>query len=203
MIKKSISVFFLFFLITNISFSQKIKLELGIKAGPNFSTQKLSTITGVESLTGYHVGGFLYFKLPILFGIQVEGQYSTQGSEFQVNQIINKNNLSYLNIPILIRNDFGPFNFHFGPQFGLLTDAKLSVNGIKNNFKDQLLDRDFSFVAGLGVRLPANLGLTLRYVKGLKNISDPNIINSETKNTMFQISIKYSIINLGKKKKDK
>ena len=44
---------------------------------------------------------------------------------------------------------------------------------------------------------------TLRYVKGLKNISDPNIINSETKNTMFQISIKYSIINLGKKKKDK
>ena len=203
MIKKSISVFFLFFLITNISFSQKIKLELGIKAGPNFSTQKLSTITGVESVTGYHVGGFLYFKLPILFGIQVEGQYSTQGSEFQVNQIINKNNLSYLNIPILIRNDFGPFNFHFGPQFGLLTDAKLSVNGIKNNFKDQLLDRDFSFVAGLGVRLPANLGLTLRYVKGLKNISDPNIINSETKNTMFQISIKYSIINLGKKKKDK
>ena len=203
MIKKSISVFFLFFLITNISFSQKIKLELGIKAGPNFSTQKLSTISGVESVTGYHVGGFLYFKLPILFGIQVEGQYSTQGSEFQVNQIINKNNLSYLNIPILIRNDFGPFNFHFGPQFGLLTDAKLSVNGIKNNFKDQLLDRDFSFVAGLGVRLPANLGLTLRYVKGLKNISDPNIINSETKNTMFQISIKYSIINLGKKKKDK
>tara|TARA_B100001250_G_scaffold12247_1_gene10684 strand:+ start:625 stop:1236 length:612 start_codon:yes stop_codon:yes gene_type:complete len=203
MIKKSISIFFLFFLITNISFSQKIKLELGIKAGPNFSTQKLSTITGVESVTGYHVGGFLYFKLPILFGIQVEGQYSTQGSEFQVNQIINKNNLSYLNIPILIRNDFGPFNFHFGPQFGLLTDAKLSVDGIKNNFKDQLLDRDFSFVAGLGVRLPANLGLTLRYVKGLKNISDPNIINSETKNTMFQISIKYSIINLGKKKKDK
>ena len=203
MIKKSISIFFLFFLITNISFSQKIKLELGIKAGPNFSTQKLSTITGVESVTGYHVGGFLYFKLPILFGIQVEGQYSTQGSEFQVNQIINKNNLSYLNIPILIRNDFGPFNFHFGPQFGLLTDAKLSVDGIKNNFKNQLLDRDFSFVAGLGVRLPANLGLTIRYVKGLKNISDPNIINSQTKNTMVQISIKYSIINLGKKKKDK
>ena len=99
MIKKSISVFFLFFLITNISFSQK--LELGIKAGPNSATQKLNTITGIESVTGYHVGGFLYFKLPILFGIQVEGQYSTQGSEFQVNQIINKNNLSYINFPIL------------------------------------------------------------------------------------------------------
>ena len=201
MIKKSISIFFLFFLISNISFSQK--LELGIKAGPNFATQKLGNITGIESVTGYHQGGFLYFKLPILFGIQVEGQYSTQGSEFQVNQIINKNNLSYINVPILIRNDFGPFNFHFGPQFGILTDARLTVNGVKNSIKNQFLNRDFSFVAGIAVRLPVNLGLSLRYVKGLKNISDSNILNSETKNTMFQFSIKYSLIQLGVKKKKK
>tara|TARA_B100001123_G_C15089819_1_gene939163 strand:+ start:433 stop:1041 length:609 start_codon:yes stop_codon:yes gene_type:complete len=201
MIKKSISIFFLFFLISNISFSQK--LELGIKAGPNFATQKLINITGIESVTGYHLGGFLYFKLPILFGIQVEGQYSTQGSEFQVNQIINKNNLSYINVPILIRNDFGPFNFHFGPQFGILTDAKLTANGVKNSIKNQFLNRDFSFVAGIAVRLPLNLGISLRYVKGLKNISDSNILNSETKNTMFQFSIKYSLIQLGVKKKKK
>jgi len=201
MTKKFITVLFLIILGSSSAFSQK--LEVGLKGGSNFATQKLSSIQGVESIAGYHLGGFVYFKLPFLFGIQVEGQYSTQGSEFQVNQIINKNNLSYLNIPILIRNDFGPFNFHFGPQFGLLTDAKLSVNGIKNNFKNQLLGRDFSFVAGLGIRLPANLGLTLRYVKGLTNISDTNIINSETKNTMFQISLKYSIINWGTKKKDK
>ena len=201
MIKKSISIFFLFFLISNISFSQK--LELGIKAGPNFATQKLSNITGIESVTGYHLGGFLYFKLPILFGIQVEGQYSTQGSEFQVNQIINKNNLSYINVPILIRNDFGPFNFHFGPQFGILTDAKLTSNGVKNSIKNQFLNRDFSFVAGIAVRLPVNLGLSLRYVKGLKNISDSNILNTETKNTMFQFSVKYSLIQMGVKKKKK
>ena len=169
MTKKFITVLFLIILGSSSAFSQK--LEVGLKGGSNFATQKLSSIQGVESIAGYHLGGFVYFKLPFLFGIQVEGQYSTQGSEFQVNQIINKNNLSYLNIPILIRNDFGPFNFHFGPQFGLLTDAKLSVNGIKNNFKNQLLGRDFSFVAGLGIRLPANLGLTLRYVKGLTNIS--------------------------------
>ena len=201
MIKKFITVLFLIILGSSSAFSQK--LEVGLKGGSNFATQKLSSIQGVESITGYHLGGFVYFKLPFLFGIQVEGQYSTQGSEFLVNQLINKNNLSYLNIPILFRNDFGPFNFHFGPQFGLLTDAKLSVNGIKNNFKNQLLDRDFSFVAGLGVRLPANLGLTLRYVKGLTNISDTNIVNSETKNTMFQVSLKYSIINWGTKKKEK
>ena len=200
MIKKSISIFFLLFLILNISFSQK--LELGLKGGTNFATQKLSNITGVESVTGYHIGGYLYFKLPILFGIQVEGQYSTQGSEFQVGQIINKNNLRYINVPILIRNDFGPFNFHFGPQFGILTDA-INLNSVKSSIKDQFLGRDFSIVAGLGVRLPANLGLSLRYIKGLKNISDPNISNIDTKNTMFQLSLKYSLIKWGIKKKKK
>lgn len=200
MIKKSISIFFLLFLILNSSFSQK--LELGIKGGTNFATQKLSNITGVESVTGYHIGGYLYFKLPILFGIQVEGQYSTQGSEFQVGQIINKNNLRYINVPILIRNDFGPFNFHFGPQFGILTDA-INLNSVKSSIKDQFLGRDFSIVAGLGVRLPANLGISLRYIKGLKNISDPNISNIDTKNTMFQLSLKYSLIKWGIKKKKK
>ena len=198
MIKKSISIFFLLFLILNSSFSQK--LELGIKGGTNFATQKLSNITGVESVTGYHIGGYLYFKLPILFGIQVEGQYSTQGSEFQVGQIINKNNLRYINVPILIRNDFGPFNFHFGPQFGILTDA-INLNSVKSSIKDQFLGRDFSIVAGLAVRLPANLGISLRYVKGLKNITDPNISNVDTKNTMFQLSLKYSLIQWGIKKK--
>lgn len=200
MIKKSISIFFLLFLILNSSFSQK--LEFGLKGGTNFATQKLSNITSVESVTGYHIGGYLYFKLPILFGIQIEGQYSTQGSEFQVGQIINKNNLRYINVPILIRNDFGPFNFHFGPQFGILTDA-INLNSVKSSIKDQFLGRDFSIVAGLGVRLPANLGISLRYIKGLKNISDPNISNIDTKNTMFQLSLKYSLIKWGIKKKKK
>tara|TARA_B100002052_G_scaffold210792_1_gene192815 strand:- start:811 stop:1413 length:603 start_codon:yes stop_codon:yes gene_type:complete len=200
MIKKAITIFFLFFLLSNISYSQK--LELGLKGGTNFATQKLNGISGVESITGYHIGGFLYFKLPILFGIQVEGQYSTQGSEFQINQLINKNNLRYINIPILIRNDFGPFNFHFGPQFGILTDA-FSLKGLKNSIKDQFLGRDFSIVVGIAVRLPANLGLSLRYVRGLRNISDNNLLNNETKNTMFQLSLKYSLIQWGIKKNKK
>ena len=200
MIKKAITIFFLFFLLSNISYSQK--LELGLKGGTNFATQKLNGISGVESITGYHIGGFLYFKLPILFGIQVEGQYSTQGSEFQINQVINKNNLRYINIPILIRNDFGPFNFHFGPQFGILTDA-FSLKGVKNSIKDQFLGRDFSVVVGIAVRLPANLGLSIMYVRGLTNISDNNILNNETKNTMFQLSLKYSLIQWGIKKNKK
>jgi hypothetical protein len=186
MTKNILLIFFIFFWSFNI-YSQKF--DLGLKVGPNSATQKLNTIKGVESITGYHVGAYMYIKLPLIFGVQAEAQYSTQGGEFQLNQVINKNNLSYVNIPILIRSDFGPLNFHFGPQFGLLTDATLSLNGIKNNIKNQFTSRDFSFVAGLGLRL--------RYVKGMKNISDTNVINSDTKNTMFQLSLKYSLVQKG------
>ena len=53
----------------------------------------------------------------------------------------------------------------------------------------------------MGLRLPSGFGLTIRYVKGLSNITDLNILNSNTKNTMFQISLKYSIIRNDRKRK--
>lgn len=184
----SIILLFLFFS------SSAQKFELGIKGGGNIASQKLNNISNVESIAGFHLGGFLYFKLPILFGIQAEAHYSQQGSKFSINQMINTNSLDYINIPILIRNDIGPLNIQFGPQFGILKNAG---DDIIDNIKNQLKGRDFSLVAGVGLRLPARLGISLRYVKGLKNISDPNLLNSETRNTMFQLSIKYSIIQLG------
>ena len=176
------------------------KFEFGIKGGGNISSQKLNNVANIESITGFHLGGFLYFKLPILFGIQAEAHYSEQGSQFSINQIINRNSLDYINIPILLKKDIGPLNIHFGPQFGILKNAR---NDIINNIKDQLKGRDFSLVAGVGLRLPSRLGISIRYVKGLKNISDPNLLNSETKNSMFQFSIKYSIIQLGIRDKKK
>ena len=83
MTKKFITVLFLIILGSSTAFSQK--LEIGLKGGSNFATQKLSSIQGVESITGYHLGGFVYIKLPLIFGIQVEGQYSTQGSVWVIN----------------------------------------------------------------------------------------------------------------------
>ena len=199
MTKNILLLFFTFFFSLNV-YSQKF--ELGFKGGANSATQKLSEIQGVESITGYHLGAFTYIKLPLIFGIQAEAQYSTQGSEFDFDSLFRKN-LYYLNIPVLIRSDFGPFNFHFGLQFGLLTGANSSSKGITEDIKHQFKNRDFSLVAGIGLRLPARLGLSLRYVKGLKNVSDPKFSDpkfEEAKNTMFQLSLKYSLIQLGIKK---
>ena len=76
----------------------------------------------------------------------------------------------------------------------------IALDELKNSIKSQFLDRDFSLIVGLGVRLPAKFGFTVRYVKGLKNITDINVSNTDTKNTVIQVSLKYSIIQLGIKK---
>ena len=63
-LKSSIILLFLFFS------SSAQKFELGIKGGGNIASQKLNNVSNIESINGFHLGGFLYFKLPILFGIQ-------------------------------------------------------------------------------------------------------------------------------------
>ena len=77
MIKKILVINFLILFGFFSSFAQK--LELGVKGGGNIATQNLKNITGIESVTGFHLGGFIYFKIPVLPGLQIEAQYSQQG----------------------------------------------------------------------------------------------------------------------------
>ena len=81
------------------------KFEFGIKGGGNIASQKLNNVTNIESITGFHLGGFIYLKLPILFGIQAEAHYSQQGSQFSINQIINTNCITLEKINILLESN--------------------------------------------------------------------------------------------------
>ena len=175
--KAKIFTFIFFLLIIQNSFSQKF--DLGIKSGSNFATQNIKSISGTKSITGLHVGVFTYIKLPLIFGIQPELQYSTQGTKINSSTI---RSINYLNVPILVRSSFGPINIHFGPQFGILTGAINEVSGIPTDIKDKFLKRDFSLVLDLSVEPVDRFIFSGRYVKGLKNISDPNVINEETRN---------------------
>jgi len=186
-----------FILLFSISYSQKF--GLGIKSGSNFATQDIKSIQGTKSITGLHLGIFTYIKLPIIFGIQAELQYSMQGTKVNANTI---RNINYINIPLLIKSKLGPINLHFGPQFGLLTSAIRDVDGIKNDIKDKLSERDFSLVFGVSVEPIERLIFSMRYAKGLRDISDEEL-DEKTKNTVFQFSLGYILIRLGDKKSDK
>ena len=196
--KSKVLTFIFFLLIIQNSFSQKF--DLGIKSGSNFATQNIKSISGTKSITGLHLGVFTYIKLPLVFGIQPELQYSTQGTKINSATI---RSINYLNVPILIRSSFGPINIHFGPQFGILTGAINEVSGIPTDIKDKLLKRDFSLVLDLSVEPVDRFIFSGRYVKGLKNISDDDPFANDTKNTTFQFSFGYVLVRLQDKNSKK
>ncbi len=196
--KSKILTLFFFLSIIQTSFSQKF--DLGIKSGSNFATQNIKSISGTKSITGLHLGVFTYIKLPLVFGIQPELQYSMQGTKINSSTI---RSIDYLNIPILIRSSFGPINIHFGPQFGMLTGAINEISGIPTDIKDKLLKRDFSLVLGLSVEPVDRFIFSGRYVKGLKNISDDDPFANDTKNTTFQFSFGYVLVRLQDKNSKK
>ena len=196
--KAKIFTFIFFLLIIQNSFSQKF--DLGIKSGSNFATQNIKSISGTKSITGLHVGVFTYIKLPLIFGIQPELQYSTQGTKINSSTI---RSINYLNVPILVRSSFGPMNIHFGPQFGILTGAINEVSGIPTDIKDKLLKRDFSLILDVSVEPVDRFIFSVRYVKGLKNISDDDPFANDTKNTTFQFSFGYVLIRIKDKNSKK
>ena len=196
--KANIYTFIFFLLIIQNSFSQKF--DLGIKSGSNFATQNIKSISGTKSITGLHVGVFTYIKLPLIFGIQPELQYSTQGTKINSSTI---RSINYLNVPILVRSSFGPMNIHFGPQFGILTGAINEVSGIPTDIKDKFLKRDFSLVLDVSVEPVDRFIFSVRYVKGLKNISDDDPFANDTKNTTFQFSFGYVLIRIKDKNSKK
>ena len=196
--KSKIFTFIFFLLMIHNSFSQKF--DLGIKSGSNFASQNIKSISGTKSITGLHLGVFTYIKLPLVFGIQPEIQYSMQGTKINSTTI---RSIDYLNIPILIRSSFGPINIHFGPQFGMLTGATNEISGIPTDIKDKLLKRDFSLVLGLSVEPVDRFIFSARYVKGLKNISDDDPFANDTKNTTFQFSFGYVLVRLQDKNSKK
>ena len=196
--KSRVLTFIFFLLIIQNSFSQKF--DLGIKSGSNFATQNIKSISGTKSITGLHLGVFTYIKLPLVFGIQPELQYSMQGTKINSSTI---RSIDYLNIPILIRSSFGPINIHFGPQFGMLTGAINEISGIPTDIKDKFLKRDFSLVLELSVEPVDRFIFSGRYVKGLKNISDDDPFANDTKNTTFQFSFGYVLVRLQDKNSKK
>lgn len=164
---------------------------VGIKGGLNFAS--LDGVSNNSSRTGIHFGAYAKVMVNDKFGIQGEAFYSVQGSETTVATVKQTIDANYINIPILLRISPVPIlNIHAGPQFGLLLNADQGGQDIK----DQLKGSDVSAAIGAGLDLPMGLNFTLRYIKGLSDINDGG--GSSVKNNIFQVSVGFDLIGLGK-----
>lgn len=150
------------------------QVALGIKGGLNFANVDVSDASP-DSKTGYHFGAFAEIGMGGI-AVQPELLFSTKGAD--------KFDLSYLEIPILLKKNFAKvLNIHLGPQFGILTKAESDGTDVK----DFLKSSDISGVIGAGVNLPMGLVGGARYVLGLSDINDG--LGSKIKNKTFQIYV--------------
>jgi hypothetical protein len=200
---KRISVTLMLAFIAFTAFSQA-EVAIGLKAGPNFA--KINTDADVDanfkSRTGFHAGAFALVKLTKI-GIQPELIFSQQGSTIEIDNEDYEANYSYMNIPVMLKLYLAAgLNLQLGPQFGFITKAtqeyENASGGVsKEDIKDQLKGSDLSLGMGAGWDLPFGLTIDARYNLGLSKINEKDA-PIEAKNQVFQVSLGYKIIKLGK-----
>jgi hypothetical protein len=180
------------------------EFSLGIKAGANFANINVSDASATwQSKTGFHGGAFALIKLTA-FAVQPELIFSQQGSKVKINGQDFDANFSYVNVPVMFKLYLPlKLNFQIGPQFGFLTTAESDYNPITNtpqngtDLKDFYKNSDVSLGIGLGWDLPLRLTIDARYNLGLTEIEDDASLNA-AKNQVFQLSLGYKLIKLGK-----
>jgi hypothetical protein len=196
-----------FILVAGQQAYSQAQLAIGIKAGPNFATidTKASPGENYKNRAGFHGGAFVLIKAAKI-GIQPEVIFSQQGSKVEINSKNFESNFSYINIPIILKlYTVAGINIQAGPQFGFVTNAEAPIEeqvGVYRvqDVKDRMKKSDFTLALGLGWDLPFGLTLDARYNLGLSKIYDeaPPQQTGSAKNQVFQLSVGYKLIKLGK-----
>ena len=185
-----------------VSFAQ---LSGGLKSGVNFSNQewKISLSgfgAGSEKIkgVGFHVGGYLNYKLSEVISLQPELMYNMLKFDSEDSLKIT---LNYLSLPVML--GFGvennKFIFQAGPQIGFLLSADPS------DFKDgeYIKNIDFSFAFG-GVLNLGKFNIGIRYAIGLTNLAKDKLsedfedflgipMDLSVKNNNLQFSVGYKL----------
>jgi opacity protein-like surface antigen len=185
------------------------QFAIGIKAGPNFANidTKSSASENYKSRAGFHGGAFVLIKASKI-GIQPEVIFSQQGSKVKINSRNFESNFSYVNIPIILKlYTVAGINIQAGPQFGFVTNAETPVQDQLNpgsykmeDVKDKMKSSDFTVALGLGWDLPFGLTVDARYNMGVSKLfkDAPTQPTEDAKNQVFQLSVGYKLIKLGK-----
>lgn len=191
--KKIIPLAVCIFCVTKFAAAQSF--HAGVKAGANL--QKIGGIPFKDKFTfGYQAGAFAQIGLNAKLGIQPEVLFSSvyvdsakQFSEVYGFKNINKINLMYLDIPVLLNIKACKFlMFQVGPQFSTLLNK--NKNLLKNG-EDAFKNNNIAAVGGVQVNL-TKIKLYARFVAG---INDINNVNNESrwKNQNIQVGVGYKI----------
>jgi len=169
------------------------QVQFGVKAGYNLDNVTMSpSQSGISSRSDFNGGIFASIPLFSSCSLQPEVLYSGQGAAFSNSSATGKANYDYLNVPVLFKYQHHSGLFaETGPQIGFLLSAKETAAGQSVDTKSQSQSTDFSWVFGIGYKLPFGLGIDARYNLGLTNINKDSQSNGTIKNSVFQFGLFY------------
>lgn len=170
------------------------ELDLGLKAGANFSNFSDAKGLDMSSKTGFQIGAFAAIRMGNI-AIQPELLYSQQGAKFKAKKV----DLNYVNVPVMLKYYiFNGLNVQVGPQFGFVVDDNIGkvFGGISEGVKSQKFD--LSGLVGVGFDLPLGIRLDGRYnfglSKAIKAQSEIDMVDPSVKNNVFTLSLGYSFL---------
>ncbi|MDR6967937.1 opacity protein-like surface antigen [Flavobacterium arsenatis] len=179
------------------------EINYGAKAGLNIATIVGDVEEDLESKVGFHLGGFVEFKISEKFSIQPELLYSQQGTKLEYTESDGFENYTikatakydYLNIPVMAKYYVANgFNLQAGPQIGFLVGAKDKVEvesiALEVDAKDNLNKLDFGLNFGAGYDFTNKIFAEVRYNLGLSELGKDEE-GLEGKNSVFQISLGF------------
>lgn len=170
------------------------QIQLGAKAGANFSTLVGTDAGGADTKVGFQGGLLVAIPLPSAFHLQPEVNYSIQGSkttESGANYNLTQN---YLNVPVLVKyNHKSGFFAETGPQIGFLVSAKLDGGGKSFDIKGDYKPIDLSWAFGIGYLVKSiDAGIDVRYNLGLNNnVAGSYSLGGTIRNSVIQVGIFY------------
>lgn len=173
-------------------------VELGVKAGVNFSDITGDDVSSFKGRTAFHIGAVAEIPVSDNFSVQPELLYSAQGSDweedFEGELIKGSVEADYINVPLMAKYYVAEgFSIEAGPQVGFLISAKDKYESVEEDIKDDLKGIDFGVNFGIGYKLENGFNLGARYNLGLIDVNDnPDYLgDSSYKNSVIQISVGY------------
>ena len=174
---------------------QAQQLEVGLKAGINICSQRFAgngLPSGIQSLTGFHVGIYSIIPYSAHISFQPEVLLSTCGVKLDYSGTGYEDTFTYVSVPLLVRYKISErIQLHGGPQVGILCSAKETSGGSSFDTRNDFKNGDFSLVLGAGIDLPLKFNLAARYSFGISDVD--KIGDESTKNSAFQLSVGYRV----------
>jgi len=160
------------------------------QVGLNFSTNTLfgAGLLGDVALTDY-------------LALRLQPMYMKKGSKLKSgNEEVGETTLDYVTVPAMLKLNIGSARTQpylvGGPYVGFLLSANQTIEGEKQDIKENTKNLDFGLDFGAGVRLPVGNNAFFiegRYALGLININDDPEDTTKIKNRNFQVMAGFSI----------